>query len=734
MRYIKGIIMAAAFLFSAGSAMAQTAGGGHELIELHYQTGDVKTFLRSDVRSLAFEYESKLEEGYYPDTIYFTASTERSWEYGDLYSSTPVTFDIDVDWASIKVMDDSTRSKYSLDDDETIWLIYTDINTSSEPRSGNVTVSNQEGDTLRFHLIQNGYNLYMGYLNPKYENPENCLKKDTIDGSWDYRYWWVYLNPNHNWKLESYPDWLTPDSSSLITYTGKDYEDFKKEPFSWIWGGTQVVYFQSRQNTTGQTLEGDIVFSGMYGQTVTMHVVQPSFSDETAMNLLDDIQAVMGSNRAYPNYSLPTDYGYQSARYAFDRMSGDIVTETASNYDWYAAASQLDCNPNYNISKIVWEAYYSIIRKANEIIDMMAEYGSLVSNTDFILGNAMAYRALALMELVQTFQNPFNEQGEIDTEKPGVPVILSAAEMAGMDSTTIEYLKGRNTVNETLTQVLNDLKEACKLLEGKRRPDKQYIDYAVANGLMARLYQMAGNTAMAAAYAAHALAEPLNHYGIGLTSGFNDIEQDDVIWGWKIDDPSDIGYNHLFSWLHNDTRTSTYASIIGIEFNSDIVGSVRYGDKRAGWSNDSTGYSALAIEGSDYANIPYMQWKFRADKSEGGWPYGDYIYMRTAEMELIIAEAALDGYLPERFTQEGIAKSMEQFFKEREFELIGEGHSLFDHKRTGRPVVRGANDPYMPGQTIQSTDYRLNLPIPTSAFTSGEFNLSESDQNPGYAE
>ena len=67
-----------------------------------------------------------------------------------------------------------------------------------------------------------------------------------------------------------------------------------------------------------------------------------------------------------------------------------------------------------------------------------------------------------------------------------------------------------------------------------------------------------------------------------------------------------------------------------------------------------------------------------------------------------------------------------------ELELIGEGHSLFDHKRTGRPVLRGGNDPYLPNERIESNDWRLTLPIPDRAFNDGLFNLQPEDQNPGY--
>lgn len=738
-------ILATACVLFTVPAMGQTAGGSHELIEVYQKYGQPMTFMKSDVRSIGFEYESKLIENSMmmdSDTIRMTASTERPFYYGSIQSTSDVTFECDVDWAFIKVMDDSlATSLYGLQPNEYIWLVYTDINTSRESRYGTITAYNEEGDTLRFPMVQQGYRMTLGNFHDQV-NPSDVILTDTVYGEWNYLYWYANVTPNHSWKVVSYPDWLTPDSIDR-PYTHDDFEALKNQPFSWDWGGSQAVYFYSQPNTTGQTLEGDIVFSGLYGETLNLHVIQPAFTDDSALDWLRNLQTLMYEGYVYDSGN-PLDYSYMSVHHMFDRMTGDVVPSQQSGYDWYSTLSKLDFQSSYTVSFIAWYTYYNIIRAANDILNKLDTFNGEIGCASFIRGNALAYRAMALMELLSAFQNIYVAQGDDDLydsgayDMPGVPILLSDKELAALDSTEVAYLKSRNSVGTVIEYMANDLQEAIDLLNGQKRPDKNFIDIHVLYGIIARAALMVQSYDEAAAYASMALTAddgifPSN----SMAYGFNDLDDSDYLWGYHEEGPVET-YSNFFNWMTN-VPANSYAQLFGVAFNDRIVGNIAADDERISWASDSTGYSGSAFPGNDFDGIPYIAWKFQPKNYSdieynpyGETPFGDYIYMRKAEMELIVLEATTYSYVHARRGNAAVQVALEAVRQDRELELIGEGHSLFDHKRTGRPVLRGANDPYLPNERIEANDWRLTLPIPSRAFGDPLFNLTSDDQNPGY--
>lgn len=737
-------ILAAACLLCTASALAQTAGGGHELIEVHHRQGDALCttyYSKASVRSIAFEYHSLMEETGFPsDTILMTASTERPYYAGHIRSTSKVTFETDVDWLIVKTLDESERSLYSLEPFDEIWLPYVDINTSRDTRCGTVTAYNEEGDTLRYHVVQQGYRMTLGRHVNQVEEAD-VIKEDVVYGDWNYLYWYAIVTPNHGWKVESWPDWLTPDSLDR-PYTHEDFEAFKQQPFTWNWGGSKYVYFYSQPNTTGQTLEGDIVFSGLYGDILTLHVVQPPFTDDSALDWLRNLQRLMYDGYVYER-SNPTDYSYMSVHHMFDRMTGDVVPLQQTGFDWYASLSELSVQSNYVVSLVAWYTYYNIIRGANDILNKLDTFNGEIGCASFIRGNALAYRAMALMELLQAFQNMYDAEGNEDLyesayDMPGVPILLSDKELAVLDSTEVAYLKSRNNVETTVDRLANDLLVAIDLLKGQERPDKNFIDIHVLYGLIARAALMLQSYDEAAAFASMALTEDDTIFpGNSMSYCFNNLDDSDYLWGYHDEGPVTF-YGNFFNWMSNAPADS-YAQLVGIAFNDRIVGNIAADDARMAWANDSTGYSSLAFPDNDFNGTPYVAWKFQPQNT---WeissnryeekPFGDYIYMRKSEMELIVLEATTHDYVHARRGDAAVQAALEPILRDRELELIGEGHSLFDHKRTGRPVLRGGNDPYLPNERIESNDWRLTLPIPNRAFNDVLFNLQPEDQNPGY--
>ena len=107
-------------------------------------------------------------------------------------------------------------------------------------------------------------------------------------------------------------------------------------------------------------------------------------------------------------------------------------------------------------------------------------------------------RAFDYLNLAQTHQFTFIGH----EEKLCVPIVT--------EKTTTEQLVNnpRASVKAVYQLIKNDLDEAITLLEGYKRPDKGYIDQAVAYGLRARANLIMGEYSEAADDAEMALIYP----------------------------------------------------------------------------------------------------------------------------------------------------------------------------------------------------------------------------------
>ena len=429
------------------------------------------------------------------------------------------------------------------------------------------------------------------------------------------------------------------------------------------------------------------------------------------------------------------DFGYMGSLHATDMMSGDIVMASSHwfNYDY-----QMDNHQEaYRRTRCHWMNFYTMIAKANEIISLYPNGGETVDQKGLV-GQAQAIRGLSYLHLIQLYQFASNEDGTVNASAPGVPLMYTEAD--GYTTEEIAAFKGRNTVGDVMAQIEKDLTAAVANLEaGYKRPNKNYIDASVANGILARYYLLA-NKWQEAANAANKARQAytlMPATTAGLYDGFVTVNNPEWMWGFSHTTETQTTYASFFSMISN--IAPGYAGIgyaprlIDVRLYEQIPDT----DLRKKWFNGPEGD---ATQPTSAAQMPYANVKFGHldDWTE------NYMYMRAAEMVLIEAEAyahmgdgakaaqALKVLMDVR--QPGWDKatvSVDDVHLQRRIELWGEGFAYYDLKRLNKGTDRSyEGNNHLAGYDIAvpARDTRWYYQIPLTEIQENDL-INEEDQN-----
>ena len=429
------------------------------------------------------------------------------------------------------------------------------------------------------------------------------------------------------------------------------------------------------------------------------------------------------------------DFGYMGSLHATDMMCEDIVM--ASSH-WFNYDHQLDNNQEaYRRVRCHWLNYYTMISKANEIISLYPDGGD-TAETKGLIGQAQAIRGLAYLHLIQLYQFPTAADGTVDRNAAGVPLYYTEAE--GYTAEEIASFAGRNTVGEVMDQIEKDLTNAVANLEaGYKRPNKNYIDASVANGILARYYLLANKWQDAA----NAASKARQGYTLmpataaGLYDGFVTVNNPEWMWGFAHTTETQTTYASFFSMISN--IAPGYA---GIGYAPRLIDARLYDqipdtDARKLWFNGPEG----AKQETTAASMPYASVKFGHldDWTE------NYMYMRAAEMVLIEAEAyahmgdeakaaqTLKVLMDVR--QPGWNKmsvTVDDIHLQRRIELWGEGFAYYDLKRLNKGIDRtyeGNNHLAGYDLAVPARDTRWYYQIPLSEIQENDL-IEPEDQNP----
>lgn len=458
-------------------------------------------------------------------------------------------------------------------------------------------------------------------------------------------------------------------------------------------------------------------------------------------------------------YERHSDYGYAAICLFMDEQGQDLVSPN-TGYNWFQFADYPSNRDNTRtttrglVNHLVWGEYYKIIFACNNVINMVDR--EKPGSQKYALSQALAVRAMCYMNLAQLFQFTYTT-----TDKKALTVPLVVDRMPAEKITN----NPRATLEELFKLCTEDLDYACENLDGYKRPDKGFVDQAVAFGLRARLNLIKGEWAAAASDADKALnlsgATPLT-IAEANEPGFADAEQHNVMWANIIVITNDIVQTGIVNWpshmsiFFQDGYTSVGAtrSIASALYNEIAATDVRKG----WWLNeqlespllDAAGYSAAKANIQGNADNVYTNVKFgTGDRSTtgDGAAAADWILMRAEEMYLIKAEGLArsggDGAgvltdFVKKFRDPSYNAALhglsleDEIWWQRRVELWGEGFAFGDIMRLEKPIIRtnSTNWPAAWGNIDVPARHGVLLwRIPQSEIESNE-GISEKDNNP----
>lgn len=417
------------------------------------------------------------------------------------------------------------------------------------------------------------------------------------------------------------------------------------------------------------------------------------------------------------------DFGVTTTWIMTELMTTDMVMYDEGYgwfYDWYDLSSR-DAT-HYNQTKQPWGFFYKLIKSSNDII-ILLQGDDLDAERRAFRGQALAMRAYAYYSLVNLYGDTY-----IGHEKsPGVPIVTEKTPAAQLrENPRAEVSTVYDLIVSDLLQAIEDLKDF------DRGVSKNVVDARVANGLLARAYNMMGKGEEAAKHAKIARGNATLMPGVQWgwsehnVSSFSDINNGEWLWGADVTETSRIvtsgivNYpSHISSITRNGyTTAGKMFKCIDAKLYSQISSTdVR---RKAFASEDKT--EVYGIELPKYANLKFGRTSANTTNNDN-----DYPLMRVAEMYLIEAEglaragktaeaqSVLYDFVVARDPQ--YTKStksgddlLNDIYLQRRIELWGEGFSYFDQKHFGKGIERiyeGSN---------HTDEARVNRPLGDRVF------------------
>ncbi|MBV8324738.1 RagB/SusD family nutrient uptake outer membrane protein [Chryseobacterium sp.] len=369
--------------------------------------------------------------------------------------------------------------------------------------------------------------------------------------------------------------------------------------------------------------------------------------------------------------------GYSTVLRASDAMGSDVAILT-NKYGFAAAYNFTEMvNSTAGRPAFIWSMLYSTINNMNNVIARIDGTEGSQEKKNQVKGQARALRAFCYLNIASFYQFSYFK----DKNALTAPIYTEP-------STITSVPKKRASLEEIYTLIKSDLSDADKLLKDYSRNNKDKINRAVVNGILARVYLNTGEWTKASASAkiareGYPLMTPEKY-----KDGFNDINNGEWIWGHG-QTQEQSGASYAFHYLDVSSSGSYYYSFMADPYFKDLfdTNDIRY--QLFSWDG---------LKGRE-GLLRYAKFKFKTGL------IADIVYMRAAEMYLIEAEAeARNGNVSQAVTVLNQLKTarkanvysgslaqdnvIKEVLTERRKELFGEGFSLSDIIRTQGTVVR----------------------------------------------
>lgn len=478
-----------------------------------------------------------------------------------------------------------------------------------------------------------------------------------------------------------------------------------------------------------------------YGEVLTVKTLSRK---ELAQHDLKDIYQMMYRSGWTTTGNYHQYFGILSSTLTSELMGDDFIMSAIGN-GWFWYDFIYDVKTRYDEktgrSQDLWVQYYTYIEKANRIIDYMTEKEEL--RTSSILGQAYAIRAYSYFMLAQWFSRTYVGH-ELDKCVP----ILSTYEES------LHPNKPRASVKEVFDFIISDIDKACEFLDTEaKHSDIKEIDKYVANGIRAKIYlELADYTR---AYESAKIAVQGASIDFDASFKYNDVFQPCVLWGAEVIPYFESSNYNPWFMVHMDYSYGSYGNSSRKCVSPWLIKKMNPSDKRyLNWWK----YEVLSNGSRGYQQYKFL---FRDPKSSLG---GDLVFMRAAEMQLIMAEAAcrlgneteaktllnelmktrldqydcsnLTGLSMGALTTDETGSLLEEIILQRRIELWGEAGRIFDIKRLKQGFDRSLIDGWPSSAILANKNTRdpesfdWVMTIPQSAFDANSALDPNVDQNP----
>jgi uncharacterized membrane protein (DUF485 family) len=437
--------------------------------------------------------------------------------------------------------------------------------------------------------------------------------------------------------------------------------------------------------------------------------------------------AVIGLNRYRFAYNELDVHQYSVGDWTYnlqcDALAGDF-TETADDYYtmWGVVRELHWTMADSRLVNTCWRHPYKQIANANVIIDKLNEMDVESAEKDYLIAQALIYRAYYYHRLVQVYAKPIS----MFPDAPGVPlqIIGNSTEMLP-----------RSTVAQVYTQVLADLKEAEILLTDNTTPrdNKTFADLSIVYGLYARVYSCMHDWNKVKQYAAEARVG----YPIMSKKDWQDgffVSNAEWMWQSSCNTKEENDYVAIVPAFICNYDGYPQAWGFAVCISKQLADHVSLSDVRIYGTSNKTGSPLVdEITPSGYDRSQYCYNKYTID--DPTTDRYDLVHMRASEMLLLEAEAELElgneaaarTLLKELLANRcdnsetyvnavsgGIANVMSELKIQRRLELWCEGFAYLDLKRRETGLTGNDNAFKTNGQMVAKNGRAATTDIPVT--------------------
>ncbi|MGE6221466.1 RagB/SusD family nutrient uptake outer membrane protein [Nubsella zeaxanthinifaciens] len=402
-----------------------------------------------------------------------------------------------------------------------------------------------------------------------------------------------------------------------------------------------------------------------------------------------------------------------------DHMGEDLHQANATWFTSTGEATYVSARTDTHASNLYYfRTFFRMIGNANYIIANIDKAEGTQAEKNRIKAEALTLRAYSYSYLVQFYGTRYNAAAKPNTQL-AVPMPLLPTD-SRMPRVSVETI---------YAQIVKDLDEAIAL-NVTTVPNKTHINVWVSKGLRARVALTMQDYPNAIKFAKEIVdgnAYPLMSQA-DYQTGFNNIALSEYMWGSNPTTEQGDTFGSYYAQIAYNANT-TYQRGTPKRINSALYNLIGANDVRKKMWEPAPTTTNFPLPTTAFVRVPYMSRKFSV-KTVGDPSLGDFPWMRSAEMHLVLAEAyarsggqdpaaqnALFALVSKRdltatkSTNTGQAL-IDEIMVNRRVELWGEGFRYLDLKRLNLPLDRTA----VPNYTATSVNNVMQIPAGDNRF------------------